>query len=193
MKKYLKIIIPVLVVIISLFIYISLRSDALKFRDDYMLYNFATYSNNKQIKVNIPTKNNVKYLKGNLVIPTLKKTTGIFYFGYNSCPWCRNVVETVVEVATENNLPLYYIDTQSLNNTDLKNIISYLNKYLRTSDSNEKRLYVPDVYFVKDGTIINHHIGSIENLKNPFNKLKGQDKANLKKIYLDFIKEMNEQ
>lgn len=192
MKKYIKITIFILVITISLLLlYTLLRTDELKFKDDYLLYNFATYSNGKQIKLNIPSKNNVKYLKGNQVIKKMSQETGFFYFGYNSCPWCRNIVETLIEVAVENNITIYYINIKDLSNNELKSIISYLKEYLRKTEANEERLYVPDVYIVKNGKIINHHIGSVESQKNPFNKLKGKDKDNLKNIYLDFIKEMN--
>lgn len=192
MKKYIKITIFILVITISLLLlYTLLRTDELKFKDDYLLYNFAIYSNDKQIKVNIPSKNNVKYLKGNQVIKKMSQETGFFYFGYNSCPWCRNIVETLIEVAVENNITIYYINIKDLSNNELKSIISYLKEYLRKTEANEERLYVPDVYIVKNGKIINHHIGSVESQKNPFNKLKGKDKDNLKNIYLDFIKEMN--
>lgn len=192
MKKYIKITIFILVITISLLLlYTLLRTDELKFKDDYLLYNFATYSNGKQIKLNIPSRNNVKYLKGNQVIKKMSQETGFFYFGYNSCPWCRNIVETLIEVAVENNITIYYINIKDLSNNELKSIISYLKEYLRKTEANEERLYVPDVYIVKNGKIINHHIGSIESQKNPFNKLKGKDKDNLKNIYLDFIKEMN--
>lgn len=192
MKKYIKITIFILVITISLLLlYTLLRTDELKFKDDYLLYNFAIYSNDKQIKVNIPSKNNVKYLKGNQVIKKMSQETGFFYFGYNSCPWCRNIVETLIEVAVENNITIYYINIKDLSNNELKSIISYLKEYLRKTEANEERLYVPDVYIVKKGKIINHHIGSVESQKNPFNKLKGKDKDNLKNIYLDFIKEMN--
>lgn len=192
MKKYIKITIFILVITISLLLlYTLLRTDELKFKDDYLLYNFATYSNGKQIKLSIPSKNNVKYLKGNQVIKKISQETGFFYFGYNSCPWCRNIVETLIEVAVENNITIYYINIKDLSNNELKSIISYLKEYLRKTEANEERLYVPDVYIVKNGKIINHHIGSVESQKNPFNKLKGKDKDNLKNIYLDFIKEMN--
>ena len=191
MKKYIKITIFILVITISLLLlYTLLRTDELKFKDDYLLYNFATYSNGKQIKLSIPSKNNVKYLKGNQVIKKISQETGFFYFGYNSCPWCRNIVETLIEVAVENNITIYYINIKDLSNNELKSIISYLKEYLRKTEANEERLYVPDVYIDKNGKIINHHIGSVESQKNPFNKLKGKDKDNLKNIYLDFIKEM---
>lgn len=192
MKKKLKItIIALTIITLIILLYTLVRSDELKFRDDYTLYNFATYSNGKSIEVNIPSKNNVRYVKGKNVVSLMKKETGIFYFGYTSCPWCRNVVETVIEVSRENNLPIYYIDSKKLSKEDLKSVIEYLKEYLRKSDSGKDRLYVPDVYFVEDGNIINHHIGTIDSQTNPFNKLEGKDKKELKDIYLDFIKEMN--
>lgn len=183
-------IITIMFFLLILGLYLNFRGDELKFKDQYSLYNITPYSNGKTIKVDIPTKNNVKYVKNSDFINLISKETGIFYFGYPSCPWCRNVVETVVEVGVENNLPIYYIDIEKLDDESLKNTISYLNKYLRKTPTDELRLYVPDVYFVKKGTIINHHIGSIESQKNPYNKLKGKEKEKLKEIYLGFVEEM---
>ena len=46
---------------------------------------------------------------------------------------------------------------KSKNTEEYQKLVEKLSNYLHTDDKNNKRIYVPDVYFVKDGKIIGHN------------------------------------
>ena len=50
-----------------------------------------------------------------------------------------------------------------------------------------KRLYVPDVYFIKDGKIVYHHLGSVDSYKDAFKGMNNKQLKELKNIYQEGI------
>ena len=76
--------------------------DAEKFRNEYMEFNDkVTNTGEKYPLVNIPNDNTVVYAKEEDIIEILKSKSGVIYFGFNSCPWCRTLVNPLIEVATK--------------------------------------------------------------------------------------------
>lgn len=180
-------IILIIIVIISLII---LLNDNLRFKFDYESLNNIPYTNGKIIKTKIPWKNNIKYIEGEEVIQTLKKETGIVYFGYPSCPWCRNIVGPLIEVAKENNLKIYYVNIHNAIEEEKEELKKLLKDYLRKNEeTGEYVIAVPDVYYIKSGKIIGHHIGSVDSYKNPYKKMTEKQKKELKTKYQKLIKD----
>lgn len=182
-KKYL--IIGIILLVLILTSIILFNNDAIRFKLSYEYINIVEYDNGKTIKVNIPLDNRIKYIKGRQVIDTFQNKTGIIYLGYNSCPWCRNIVEPLIEVAKEEKInTIYYVNIHDNLDDIKKELLQILDDYLRVDeDTNQKRLAVPDVYFVKNGKIISHHIGTIDSYKNPYEKMTSTQKEELKEIY----------
>ena len=98
----------------------------------------------------------------------------------------------LVDSVRENKIDtLYYVDIHSVDISSIKNeLYEILDPYLREDDEGNKRLSVPDVYVVKDGEIMGHHIGTVESYKNPYNGMSDEQKEELKEIYNDLIKEI---
>ena len=192
MKK--KIIIVLVIVIIILISGIIVYSqDNLRFKLTYESLNRIEYTNGKTISVEIPIDNKIEYLTGKEIKEVMKKETGIFYFGYTSCPWCRNDIGPLIEVAKENNIKkIYYIDTHASSFQDVsKDVKELIGDYLETdSETGEKRLGVPDVYFIKNGEVIAHHVGTVSSYRNPYLGMNDEQKQELKDIYQSFIEEI---
>lgn len=186
-KKY--IIIGFILLIFILMIIVICNNDAVRFKLSYEYMNIVEYNNGKTIKIDIPLDNRIKYLKGKQVIDTFKNKTGIIYLGYNSCPWCRNIVEPLIEVAKEEKVnTIYYVNTHDDLDDIKEDLFQILDDYLRVDDdTNQKRLAVPDVYFVKNGKIMSHHIGTVDSYKNPYEKMTSSQKEELKEIYRNGI------
>ena len=73
-----------------------------------------------------------------------------------------------------------------------KEIINILDDYLRLDEeTNTKVLAVPDVYFIKNGKILTHHIGTVDSYKNPYLGMNKKQKEELKKIYNEGIEAIN--
>lgn len=183
-KKFLVIGIIVVFILCAIGSYFLLP-DSYHFKLEYEFYNNFAYENGKYIKVSIPWDNNIDILKEKEVLSTLESETGIFYFGYPDCPWCRNIVEVLVSVSNELDVPIYYIDVHKLK--DSGTLISYLSDYLTETEDGSKKLYVPDVYFVKDGEIMMHHVSTVESYKNPYLGMNDEQKEELASIYKEGI------
>lgn len=181
-----------LLVIIILSVIISFN-DEIRFKLSYESINFYEYNNGKTIEVSIPWDNNVEYLSEKEILDFFKNETGILYFGYNTCPWCRNAVSILVETARDNNEKIYYVDSKKLNLKSIqKELFTILDEYLMSDENGNKGLSLPDVYFLKDGKIIGHHLGTVDSYNNPYKKMTNEQKQELKTIYQNLLKEMKQ-
>jgi len=104
-------------------------------------------------------ENNVfKYAKMEEILNVLEKGTGVVYLGFPECGWCQAYVKYLNEVAKENEFGTifyYNIKEDRANNTEnYKKIVSLLNENLMNDDEGNKRIFVPNVTFVKNGQII---------------------------------------
>lgn len=171
---------------------IILNNDSLRFKLEYESLNRIPYENGRKIPVSIPWNNSIKYIEEKEVLETLKTKSGIVYFGYNSCPWCRNVIGIVIETARENQIkPIYYVDIHHAIDGIKEELKECLDEYLRVDEeTREKVLAVPDIYFIKDGKIIGHHISTVKSYKNPYKGMTEEQKQELKGIYQEIIEEM---
>lgn len=180
MKKFL--------IVLSLLFLTACSNETSKFKKEYETLNDSS------VVVTIDKKATIKYLKVEEVVDFLENKTGIIYFGFPSCPWCRNILPVLIDVAKENNQTIYYFNPKELrgsNDENFARIMTILNDYLNSNAEGEKVLYVPDVYFVKEGVIMAHHLGSVSSQKDPYVTLTLEQKEELKNIYqesLDKIK-----
>lgn len=172
--------------------------DAINFKKEYELLNNRVNSSNNKVypEVNIPKENVIKYSSYDEIFEILKSGTGVIYLGYPECPWCRNLVPTMLMAAKEVEIDtIYYLnikeDRDFLILDDNKKVItqkegskqyyklvealsSILDDYVLTTNegkevnTGKKRVYVPIVIFVKDGKIIGKHIDTVESQKDPY-------------------------
>lgn len=192
MKKKLIIIGSVLLFLI-LVVFFCYQNDNIRFKISYGYINYIEYSNGKKIKVDIPFDNKIHYLNEKDVIEFLTSGTGLIYFGYNTCPWCRNSVPILIEAAKENNLnTIYYADVHKLNIKSIrKELYGKLDSYLEENDEGNKVLGVPHIFSVKNGKILGNHVGTVDSYHNPYQKMTEEEKEELLTIYKDLIMEMN--
>ncbi len=110
---------------------------------------------------NIPVDNVFKMITAKEAYETLDDEQAILIFGFKECKWCKSYIPILNEVITENNVPVVYYcnikEDRTKNTEDYKNLVAKLSEYLYEDDNNNKRIYVPDVYFIKDGKIIGHN------------------------------------
>ncbi|MDD6223810.1 MAG: hypothetical protein PUB18_02290 [bacterium] len=191
MKKKI-ILIVIIVLLLGIVGFVLYQVDPIRFKISYEYINLIEDRNGKKIKIKVPYDNGIQYLNEKEILTYLKKETGIFYFGYNTCPWCRNIVPILIHTAKTNHIDtIYYIDTYNLNLTSIKQeLFDFLGDNLREDETGKKRLAVPDVYFIKEGKIIGHHIGSVESYHNPYQEMNDSQKQELISIYEQWIKEM---
>ena len=91
-------------------------------------------------------------------IKILEKGTGVVFIGFPSCPWCQAYAPMLNDLAKEHGLTeISYFDIKGdrKENTDnYKKIVSLLSDYLQIDEEGNDRVYVPEVAFVINGTLI---------------------------------------
>lgn len=144
----------------------------------------------------VDVDNVYKYVTASEAIELFKSEQAIVLFGFTECKWCQSYVPILNEVAKENGVQtIYYcnIKEDRKNKTEeYTKLVDILKEYLYEDDNNEKRIYVPDVYFIKDGKIVGHNndtskIESMDTSDYYSDKTKEELKLNLtgliKKVY----------
>ena len=110
------------------------------------------------LEYGITTNNVFVYRDQQEIVNILKNGTGIVYLGFPECPWCKEYVKYLNEVAKESNFnKIYYLNilNDRKNNTEeYQEIVSLLDEYLRYSDEGTKRIYVPAMIVVQNGKIL---------------------------------------
>ena len=193
----------------------TITNDSLQFKTDYESLNGQTNSDGKTYpKVNIKSYNPIKYSSYEEIMNILNGGTGIIYFGFPECPWCRNLVPVLIDSAIDNNVDMiYYLnirddrDTKELtksgkvkttkkgtdNYTNLvKKLYDYLPEYSGLNDSTIKRIYLPTVVFVKNGKVLGLE-QSLESFSkrvdgNPYQEMTEDEKTELTNIFVKYYK-----
>lgn len=193
------------------------ETDAEKFKREYELFNGEEAYGMKYPSLEIDKDNPIKYSNSKEIENILKSGSGIIYFGYPKCPWCRTAVPVLLHAASDAGVnKIYYIDmseerssysykegkvTLDKKGTDqyyelLKLFEGYLDKYYVKDengvehDTGETRIYVPIVFFVREGEIVGYHLDTVETQKNPYQDLNDKEYEQLYNIYTNYIHDM---
>lgn len=109
----------------------------------------------------VDVDNVYKYVTANEAIELFKENQAIVLFGFKDCKWCQSYAPILDKVAKENGVEtIYYCDIKKdrTNKTEEYNkLVDVLKNHLYEDDNGQKRIYVPDVYFIKDGNIVGHN------------------------------------
>jgi len=209
-KKTIITIITILIIfilIISVYFIFYKQTDNIKFKNEY-----ETLNNQKgYLDIDIPKDNNVKYADFDELMEFLDNGTGIVYFGFPECPWCRNALPVLLKAAKENEISnVYYFNAKSIRDEkELKDgkivtkkkgtkeyyelidrLKDHLGVYEGLEDNNLKRLYFPTAVFVMGGKIVGTHIGTVDSQEDPSKHLTKKQEKELMKIYNENIKKI---
>ena len=226
-KIYLGIILVCTVLVIGLCVYAIAThkeeklTDALKFKKEYESLNEVVNENNEKqyMEIFIDEENPIVYKTGQEIVEIMKNEDAIIYFGFATCPWCRNAVPVLLDAAKELNVDkIYYVDIldirdtykfsgsiepeQTKKGTDAYyNILKILDKKLdkfyvkdeagNMYDTGVKRLYAPTVVGVKEGKVVGIHVATVESQTNPYEVLSDKQKDELKSVYKKIIEDVN--
>lgn len=183
-------------------------SDSSKFKQDYEAQNTTKDDENnlKYISMSLPDKMPFKYATTEDVFNLFEKGTGVVYFGMPECNWCRTMLPILIDVANENNIDtILYFNPKQIradNTPEYQKLIEILKNYLSTDtstqketdsnfDKNKKRLYMPDVYVVKNGMVIGNHADTVNSQEDPKVTLTDSQQIELKKIFTDLLSQIS--
>lgn len=173
-------------------------SDALKFKQEYEDINGDVIEGTDYVTrtIDISEDNPMIYAEANDIISMMDNNeTFVVYFGFNTCPWCRSVLPTLLEVAEDLEIEkIYYVDVKEIRdrykvNEDgevelvkegsegyigllarLKNVLEdytleYDNEEIKVG---EKRIYAPNVVAVVNGEAKELETGISDEQDDPY-------------------------
>ena len=176
-------------------------SDTLAFKEEYEVLNDTGH-----LHIEVPTTMDIDALEFSELKQLLSdsKTSGIFYFGFPTCPWCRNLLPELFAAMQENGLSkLYYYNPKAIRDKKVLNesgvvvtevetgpeyqyllerLDEVLPEYEGLNDPKIKRLYVPFVVVLKDGKIVGHHLSTLDEQTDPAIPLTEELKHKLRKV-----------
>ncbi len=186
------------------------KTDAYKFKQEYESLNNEDNGNGKKYReVDIDKKNRIIYSTAKEIVEkTENNETFVVYFGFSKCPWCRSMIENLIDLSIENEIDIYYVDV-----LDIRDTIEYVDGELKTtkegdkdymklielygdvlSDYNvkngdkkintgEKRIYAPNVVAVVNGEAKEMVEGVSEKLEDPYGEITEEmKKASIKQL-----------
>lgn len=183
-------------------------TDAYRFKKEYESLNGKKREKDgKTIRtVTIPKNNPIKYATAKDIIEKIdNKETFVVYFGFAECPWCRSIIENLIQAASNKNIDaIYYVNIENIRDikeikdgkvqttkegdkdylTLLEKLDNILEDY-QLEDENgkeistgEKRIYAPNVV-----AVVNGHA---EDLEEGISKKQTDP-------YMELTKEMNQE
>jgi len=186
--------------------------DGEKFKEEYETLNGKDTSYGKEyLTISIDKNNPIHYAEYEEIKYMLTEGTGIIYFGFPECPWCRNAVPVLLDSANDLEIEkIYYYNAHEIRDIkkldeegkivvekegtkEYKELIDLmydeLPVYDGLNDETIKRLYFPTVVFVKEGKIIGLHTSTVDSQEDPFKFLNDKQYNELKQIYTEKINE----
>lgn len=201
------VIIILLLVVIAIIVNnkFDVNNDSVKFKEEYELLNNQDTGYGKQYKkLNISKDNPIVYTTFDEIFDILEDGTGVIYFGFPECPWCRALLPELLTAAENVGIEkIYYLNckedrdikkldddgnviTEKQGTPNYYKLIEKLGKYFWTydglNDESIKRLYFPTVVIVKDGEVKDIHIDVLDGLDDPYRDLTKNEKTKLQGI-----------
>lgn len=130
-------------------------ADEKTFKESYEGLNGTTDANGQKItEVEIMVDNNIEYISLDKALSILDSGSGVIYFGFSACSYCRNAVPVLLDAMNSSDLDkIYYVDIRPDNKAenDLRDTYSLnaKNKAKKTKDAS-------DTYYEVLTSLANH-------------------------------------
>ena len=163
--------------------------------------------------VMIPEGLEVSFPTEEEVLELFRSGTGIVYFGFPECPWCRTLLPVLSEVLTENpGVTLFCYDLrperdeyradedgglrQIREGTEfygrlLSVLDGWIGPYQGLNDDSLKRIYMPTLVFLKDGVIQSVHINTVDGQKSGYDPLTDEQREELRSALTESVQALS--
>ena len=134
----------------------------------YLIYNHFDKINKKTVVIDkflteytLLTENkNFKYSTIDEVIDIFNNKTGVILFCTPTSEWCQNYVYYLNEAVKGTDTVINYLNLKEyreVNTVKYQKILELLDSFVYMDDSGTKKIFMPDLSFVKDGVIVAHN------------------------------------
>lgn len=147
------------------------------------------------IQQRIQRLNSMKLVLMKLSNISPKKKSGVLYFGFSSCPWCKEAKPVLKKAAQEKGIDIQYVKVRDEEKNRLytdeqkSQIQPYIQDYMSNNDEGILTLYVPLVLVVKNGKVVDGHEGTLDSHDATERKMTDEEKEELIQIYTKLISE----
>lgn len=219
MKKKLIIVITsltIILIVVLAILFLNNKKDSnssLEFKKEYEMYN-GKNSKSGSLYKDVKMNSNNRFVYADLdKLKEVINGTGVIYFGFPECPWCRNAVSVIDDAANQVGLDeIYYLNVYDIRDekeldesgnvittkegtTEYKELLSllhdYLPEYKGLNNSDIKRIYVPLVMTFKNGNIIDTHLSTVDSQTDPYVDLNEVQYNELLDIYVSAFSQIS--
>lgn len=119
--------------------------------------------------------------------------SGIVYFGFPACPWCQEAVPVLQEEAEAAGVDVFYVQTRDENKELLytpeqkEAFTPWLKDYMSDNDEGVLTLFVPVVINVQNGSIVDGHVGTLDEHDATERKMSEEEVGQLHEIYKNLL------
>lgn len=121
----------------------------------------------------------------------------VIFCAYDGCPWCEAMASTLNDAALAAGYQIALVNTRKdpswTSNADMdgyEEFVARFGEWMDEDDSGNPHLYVPDLYFVRDGEVVAHHQGVVESYQEPGEPLTNEQAAELRELLDDCFAQM---
>lgn len=117
-------------------------------------------------------------------------STFVVVFSQTRCPWCNAALPVLEQIAEEEDLLIGYVDTRrdptwktNLQIDDYDLLVSRLGEYFPPDEFERPHLYVPHVFFIRDGEVVYQYEGASPDYDGSGDELTDAQASALAEIY----------
>jgi len=164
---------------------VTRNPDGEKIKEEYINLNGTKDDKGKLYpEVNIPSNNILKYISVNEILRMFEEDGDtVIFIGSSKNLYSRSVIEVLCDSAISSELDvIYYLDIEK-EMEGYDELVKLLGDRFVVKENGKKKLYVPSVIFVVDGSIVSHNKGTLFSHEDPYIELDKDQKEGLSEIY----------
>jgi thiol-disulfide isomerase/thioredoxin len=190
--------------IVNTYAFAESGDDGLRFKEEYEALNgLETPYGSVYATLDIPEDNPFIYTDIEEIKGLLADGTGVIYFGFPECPWCRAILPVFIDAIEDvkESVAVYVYNLKELRNelqlADDGTIVTkkegteeydylvnalydWLGAYNGLNDDSIRRIYMPTLVFVRNGRIMDVHVATVSSQSDPYTPL---DQTQYQELY----------
>lgn len=194
---------------------IVLSNDIETFISEYEGYNGQELYDHEILSLDLNEDAIIYITSAEDIVDVMLEENALIYFGFETCPWCRNMITALLDAAADKDQAIYYVDIMEIRNTytvedglivestvgedayyDILEVFGdNLSDYIVYDEDGEEyntnttRLYGPTLITVKDGELLDMMVGTLSSVTDPYTALTDSE---YEELYTEFSNMIND-